>query len=640
MKFNSLLIISIICCCFAENIFSQTVDTIEIKTIDITGNRAILFSKGKYFSPMDSTSIELSPNQNLGELLSTNSTVFIKSYSSGGSATISARGTEARHNAILWNGFNINSSSLGLSDFSIVPIFITDDITLILGGSGPVNGNSALGSTVVLENHDPTFENKSMLGLNFEAGSFGTYQGNASFNFGNKFIESKSIVFFSQSENDFEFINFTHREKPIVKQQHAAFKNFGFIQNLEFKIKPNQFLSIGLWYQFTNREIPALMTSSESHAEQRDSLLRTFAGYKIIFKNSMLKIKGAFFREFQHYDDEKQNLAQKYLVTSLLSEAEWRINLHKKILWNLGAAYTNSEASFEEYSESQNRTIFSAFSGIIYQPFTNWTFNLNIRKEYTNNKNGPFSPSIGLEGLVVKNILNVFGNIGRHYNLPSMNDLYWIPGGNANLLPEEAWTQEVGFIFFKQHKDLPEITLTGYNSIVDNWIKWQPTVGGIYSPNNLRKVHSRGLETTLHYSKLIRKIIFNIKINYAYCQSSISETYSPTETATIDKQLVYVPENIVNASVYISTHGYTLYYAHTYTGLRFTTSDNTKSLDGFQIANLTLEKKFQWLKFNIQVFGKIMNLFDTEYQVIAFRPMPGRWFLAGIKFNLDLTKVN
>jgi len=640
MKLISFIIITIIYCCFAENLFSQTSDTIVIKTIDITDDRSTLFSKGKHFTAIDSAGIALSPHQSLAEMLSANSSVFIKSYSSGGSATISARGTEARHNAVLWNGFNINSSSLGLTDLSIVPTFIAEDITLILGGSGPVNGNSTLGSTVVLENHEPTFENNSKVGINFEAGSFGTYHGSATYNFGNKFVESKTIAFFSQSENDFEYINFTHREMPEVKQQHAAFKNFGLIQNLEFKIKTNHFLTVGIWYQFTNREIPPLMTSSESHAEQRDSLLRIFTGYKIIFKNSVLKLKGAFFNEFQFYDDEKQHLAQKYLVNSYLSEAEWRINVNEKFIWNLGAAYTHSEASFEEYNDSQTRTTISAFTGIIYHPISYWTFNLNIRKEFTNNQNGPFSPSLGIEGLVVKRVLHVFGNVGRHYNLPSMNDLYWVPGGNKNLLPEDAWTQEAGLIFFRKHKLLPEITLTGFNSIVDNWIKWQPSMGGIYSPNNLRQVHSKGIETTIHYSKKVQEVSLNIRINYAWCKSSVSKTHAPSETVTVDKQLIYVPENVVNGSIFISTHGFTIYYNHTITGLRYTTSDNSKWLDDFQLANLTLEKNFQTSKFNVQLYGKIINLFDTEYQVIAYRPMPGRWFSAGIKFNLDLSQTH
>ncbi|MBL0342423.1 MAG: Plug domain-containing protein [Bacteroidetes bacterium] len=215
--------------------------------------------------------------------------IFYKNIQFCGSATISSRGTEARHNVVLWNGFNINSSSLGLSDLSLIPSFISDEITLLHGGSGPVNGNSALGSTIILGNTDPEFLKKNRIGVNIETGSFGKYLGSFMYKTENKYASSKTILFYNQAENNFEFVNFTHREKPVVKQKNASYKNYGILQNLDFKLNQKNILSLGLWYQVYDRELPPIMTSEHSYASQRDSNLRVTLGYKIILARSVLK---------------------------------------------------------------------------------------------------------------------------------------------------------------------------------------------------------------------------------------------------------------------------------------------------------------------------------------------------------------
>ncbi|MBL0343364.1 MAG: TonB-dependent receptor plug domain-containing protein [Bacteroidetes bacterium] len=270
--------------CVSAKSSAQTVDTVQLKVIAISEDRSMVFSKGNFISVIDSSSVASSPHQSIAELLSANSSSFIKTYSFGGSATISSKGTEARHNVVLWNGFNINSSSLGLSDLSLIPSFISDEITLLHGGSGPVNGNSALGSTIILGNTDPEFLKKNRIRVNIETRSFGKYLGSFMYKTENKYASSKTILFYNQAENNFEFVNFTHREKPVVKQKNASYKNYGILQNLDFKLNQKNILSLGLWYQVYDRELPPIMTSEHSYASQRDSNLRVTLGYKIILQ--------------------------------------------------------------------------------------------------------------------------------------------------------------------------------------------------------------------------------------------------------------------------------------------------------------------------------------------------------------------
>jgi len=66
----------------------------------------------------------------LSELLSENTPVFIKSHGRGALATASFRGTAASHTQVTWNGININSPMTGMVDFSLIPVYVIDDMNL------------------------------------------------------------------------------------------------------------------------------------------------------------------------------------------------------------------------------------------------------------------------------------------------------------------------------------------------------------------------------------------------------------------------------------------------------------------------------------------------------------------------------
>ena len=48
---------------------------------------------------------------------------------------------------------------------------------------------------------------------------------------------------------------------------------------------------------------------------------------------------------------------------------------------------------------------------------------------------------------------NLYFNAGKVYRFPTINDLFWSPGGNLDLLPEKGYTSDIGVIWNKKiHK--------------------------------------------------------------------------------------------------------------------------------------------------------------------------------------------
>ncbi len=86
--------------------------------------------------------------------------------------------------------------------------------------------------------------------------------------------------------------------------------------------------------------------------------------------------------------------------------------------------------------------------------------------------------------------------------------------------------------------------------------------------------------------------------------------------------------------------GWFLNYNHTYTGYRFTTIDESQFLDPYHTGNLQLMYTFGKAAYTLKAAAQVQNIWNTPYQVISGRPMPGRYFqfslqlgLAGIKFH-------
>jgi len=138
----------------------------------------------------------------------------------------------------------------------------------------------------------------------------------------------------------------------------------------------------------------------------------------------------------------------------------------------------------------------------------------------------------------------------------------------------------------------------------------------------------------------LKKINFFFSGNYSFTKSTNEKSYQVLGEETLGKQLIYIPEHIANMHAKISFKNFYLTYTHLFVGLRYTTSDNTLLLPFYHLANLEIEKKFTIKKNTYGIFFKVNNLFDENYQAIAYRAMPGINFTAGLSIQLNFIKSN
>jgi iron complex outermembrane receptor protein len=151
-----------------------------------------------------------------------------------------------------------------------------------------------------------------------------------------------------------------------------------------------------------------------------------------------------------------------------------------------------------------------------------------------------------------------------------------------------------------------------------------------WSPQNVAKVWSRGLEQRLNYQLAINNIQLAISTGYDWIRSTNQQI---NREAAIGKQLIYVPEHQAFGNVSLTWRGVHIGYQHQYTGEVFTRSDNSQSLPAYQLGFLDLRYNARWQTFGGSLFVRVNNLWDVEYRAIENRRMPGRSFQAGVRFD-------
>ena len=130
-------------------------------------------------------------NMSLSELLSENTPIFVKSNGRGAMATASFRGTAASHTQVTWNGMNINSPMTGSVDFSLIPVYVIDDLNLKHCTAAIADNSGGWGGSISI-NHTNSGNKRSPLSLLFAK---------------NRKVLRRFFVFFGGNgvENDFLF---------------------------------------------------------------------------------------------------------------------------------------------------------------------------------------------------------------------------------------------------------------------------------------------------------------------------------------------------------------------------------------------------------------------------------------------------
>ena len=636
-----------------------------IQEVAITKERIFVKEQaGMKQTHVDSVVLQNKASLSLSDLLSENTSVFVKSHGRGALATASFRGTSPSHTQVSWNGININSPMAGMVDFSLIPVYIIDELKLNHGSASLADRSGGIGGSININNRADWNEKYSIAYLQ-GFGSYSTFDEFLQVGVGNKKIQSKTRLYHNYSENNYTFINHGIASidpvsgaiyNPIDTNDHASYLRYGLLQEIYYRPGTNHLLSLKYWGQFADRTIPKPTSyegpdnSNLNSQEDRDHrlvadwkfygdfgklLLRSGYAEKALDYNQMNQVPGLGLIPAIWSESRQQSLYNTFSYAGGTDEdLSWEgsidLNYHK-----VGSADSVSGAGYEG-QRNELSTMFAVRKS--FKDRVN--LNLMLRQEWVDGIRLPFIPYFGMDLRLIEGVdLLLKGNIARNYHLPTLNDLYWQPGGNPDLLPEEGFTVEGGLAYqqtFSGHLLLTELSL--YRSQIDNWIIWIPSYRGYWEPRNIRSVLSKGLEYSMQLQGYLSD--FNYRLSATYGYSSAVNQGDPLiwSDESYGKQLVYIPLHSGNMMAQLGWGNLFFTYQFNAYSERYTTSSNDVSrrdrLYPYFMNDISAGSTFRLKRVDLSLEFKVYNLLNESYHTILYRPMPGRNYQLVFKIQI------
>jgi vitamin B12 transporter len=562
----------------------------------------------------------------LAGLLRREGGVYIRQYGPGTLATASMRGGSAAHTSVLWNGLPLQSPMLGVQDLSLLPLFLMDEVRIHHGSSGATWGSGAVGGALMLENKLQAPQGLSAR-LSGMLGQYGQEEQQVTLRFRRADVGVVTRAFRASARNDYHFR--LQAGAPRQRQVHAANRREGLLQELYWQPGPRHQLGLQLWWQANHREIPPTTVQNLSLARQDDRALRSALQWRMSGPRHTLQVRGAWFGEQIDFRDPPSGVAALTRFRTLLLEAEAHRQFLPGLSLQTGVNHHYTRAEAEAY-QGRPRLDRSAVFGLLRAEGKALEAQLQVRQEWAQGRPMPFQPAAGLSARPWRP-LTLRARVARHLRLPTANDLFWMPGGNPDLRPEQGWSQEAGWDL-----DLPfglRWKSTVYHRLIKDWILWSLAKGQVFwSANNITRVRSRGLEQRLdwEYSGAGGPVI-RLSLGYDLTRST-NEVALTRPLLHAGSQLHYVPVHQGFAVCTVQWRGWQGQYQHRYTsGVRGIQTD----LPAFDLGWAAVEKTLTLGSHSARVFLQLENTWDNTYRVVERRPMPGRWYSGGITLNLN-----
>lgn len=604
---------------------STDYDTIKIREVVISTNKPNSDPAGYKKATIDSTVLSNYSNSNLSEMLLENTNIFIKSYGMGGTATPAFRGTGASHTLIDWNGININSPMLGQSDLSLIPVGFIDDIQIYFGGASMSLNNGGIGGTINLETK-PVWNKETLISLNSGIGSFGRYSGFIKVKAGNYRIQTVTKGFYQYAENNFRYLNNEIGIEPVWQTRtNNQVRQRGFSQEIYFR-KGKNITSARLWYQSADRNLPAsMLTSPNSGERQFDESLRTMLNYNAFKGNSNFSFTGAWMLNRLNYFNRLASIDSRNLSESLTLKTGFENPIGEFTKLKIVLDELSVIIKTNNYDHKIARSTTTLTASLVREKER---FGTTILVREILDRQTFLIPdfSVGLQFRVIdEKEYFLKANISRNSKIPTMNDLFWVPGGNPDLKNEYSLSSEISYeMNQKISKSLHlKYDLSVFHYSIKDMILWHPGEFSYWTADNTRNASSSGVESSASVDFVRNHFTSCLKAGYSFTRA-IGGGSKIENDVSVGKQLMYIPENQFNTSLRCGYENLYSSWTANFIGKRYIAVDNSKYLSGYLINSIKTGIKLPLKRSSIDLNFNIDNLFNINYQSIAYYPLPGR----------------
>ena len=629
----SLLIVFLTCVSAHSQIKTGSKDSLKIYKSDgitVTANRNEMLLKN---SPSDIEVIsgkELSNHSGvkLSDKLSGISGLILKDYGFNGMKTLSLRGMGAEHTLVLYNGEKLNSYQNGNFDLNN---FIAEDIEqieILKSGASALYGSEAIAGVI---NIIPRSSFRDF-GLN-SSYSIGSYNYNRIYlNIEKRLFNLMfhTSVSSERSGNNFDYEFSDNGDIYKGKRGNSDFSNKQILFRVNSDPSGNSTFSFMNKYFLSEKGSPDVVFATVSKARQKDEEFISSFNFKSRFSNNLiLSITPNFYYSKQRYIDPKFDLPGKIYESKSKNNifgfsSQFQYLYSDNISTSTGIEYHNITVGSNNYSETKIRNQYSLFLlSDIKAPFSIPLFIYPaIRYDNFSDFGGHLSPKIGLNIQILEKELLFRSSYSENFRAPTFNELYWNPGGNPDLKPEEAKSFDLGLEYSFRYFGNNSVNLNYFDIKVKERIIWLPLTGIIWEPKNIQDAHSKGFELRISSRQFNNKLSCNLSYNYIIARN---ETKGDNN---YNHELPYIPNHTFKASADLDLSNFGAGMNFDLTGDRYSVESNEKNsiLPYYDNSNAYIFYNIPINNFVVNIKMEANNLFNSKYTVLPYLPTALRNF--------------
>jgi hypothetical protein len=534
----------------------------------------------------------------------------VRAVSPGSSITINRDGLPSNYTQFVVNGHLFQSPDLGVVDVSIIPRYgqifsrSNNDLTPIVG--------SGLGGTVY--SSYPSSKNSIQLKTS-SIGSIGIGGSWSIFNPKPNQTLSVSLGHDTWTHN-YTYYNYLGQKLKRLgaNGERSEFNIFSRVLNPESNVWNSQ----SVYGISMSRGIPEPSTAAyRKGAEQTDNRIQLNNSIGWSKRNYSLEARQSVFYSHQSYT----NVISDILDTNYSNGS----SLELINIWKWGKFSLTNQSQFQYFGISgQNKpdtgiTAISNLTSLKHHISKTQYISIYNKSSYQDLLNGVGGSSPGVQFFTQYKKRELDVHLKRIFRLPTMNDLFWSPGGNPNLIPESGWDLKASIGLEFQHNIFKIETFFGQ---LKNGIIWRPN-GLFWQPINEYLIRRSGLNSSWKTYWESQFIQFEIQA----LRSLNSDNFPIPYSSPLRLRMMYVKQ-IQNGELGLTG----LYQKGAPT--QWTHERSSDLPDAIFFSVFFQKKLFEFKnKSSIETRIRLENLLNQQIVFQRNYPMPGRHINISLQIN-------
>ena len=642
---------------------SDTIKTQNLSQVEISANTKPSISRSTNVLQVITNDELLEQGiQSVSDAVKRFNGIVLKDYGGiGGLKTVSIRGMGAEYTAVSYDGVLVSNIQSGQVDIGRFALDNVSMISLDIGQSDNIFQTArAFSSAGVLnlETVVPDFSNKRHAGYaKVTGGSFGLFNPVIDYKYKlSKVFALTANGSWQRADGNYPFIQaddkiLTERKRrnsdvDIYRTELNLFSDFGKSGELRTKV----------YYFDSERGLPGNVVVGEDYATERlwDKNFFAQVSYKKDFGQKIkLKTQAKYDHNYTRYEEihEKYDdgkLINKYKEQEVYLSNALLFQLNNKVNFSVAEdlSYNNLDKEVDRFGNNlANPKRYNSHTALAFKyksdilTITSSLLATYISEKVKNNSGNSIyeklSPSIGLSYQPVESAnLRVRASFKHVYRVPTFTELYY-PSVEKKLKAESAKQFNLGLTWVGEYggnvENYVNASIDGYYNRVDDKIIITPSMF-LATTSNVGNVDIKGVNLRLAaISQINKEMGLNLVVTYNYMQAQDVTNNS----VTYKNQLPYTPQHSGAVTLSFNNPWANFSYTMVATSDRYSKLTNYKDneVNGYTDHSISLFRKLRLKDNELTIQGNILNLWNENYDVIAYYPMPRRSFSFSVLYK-------